>query len=83
MLYDSIQFWGIHLIWWIAPTLFLVGIFVLSGLRGQIEEEVCPMEILTSRYAEGKIDAAEYVRQKKYIRNNSVNKNFVRMVKAE
>ena len=85
MLYDNFQFWGIHLIWWIASILFLIGIFALSTLRGQQKkEELSPLDIITRQYAEGIIDAEEYIRKKKYFQNStSVDDDFARMMNAK
>jgi putative membrane protein len=81
MLYDNFQFWGVHLIWWVASILFLIGIFALSTIKGQQKEKLTPMDVLTSQYAEGKIEAEEYIKRKKYLQNsNNPDEDFARMM---
>jgi putative membrane protein len=84
MLYDNFQFWGVHLIWWIASILLLIGIFALSTLKGQKKEKQSPLDVLTSQYAEGIIDSEEYISKKKYLQNSSsVDEDFARIMNVK
>ena len=79
MLYEHFQFWGIHLIWWIASILFLIGVFTLSTLKRHQKES--PLDILTRQYAEGIIEAEEYIKKKKQLQNNnSIDEDFARVI---
>jgi putative membrane protein len=82
MIYDHFPFWGVHLMWWMTSILFLIVVFALSTVKRQQKES--PLDILTKQYAEGIIEAEEYIKKKKQLpNNNSVDEDFARVMNIQ
>lgn len=65
MNYDTYDFIGMHLLWWVLWILLLVWIFATPyHIPGQRAKKETPLEILKRRFALGEIDGRDYDRMK-------------------
>jgi putative membrane protein len=68
MVYENYQFWGMHLVWWIAWIFLLFWIFATPyNIPGQRTKKESPLDILKKRFAAGQITNEEYQEKKKIL----------------
>lgn len=71
MYYNNYQFWGMHLIWWLAWGIILFWIFATPyTIPGQRSRKDSPLDILKKRFVSGEINKEEYQEMKKIIEEN-------------
>lgn len=70
MMYNSYDFWGMHLIWWVIWFVLIIWIFATPyDIPGQKSKKDSPLDILKKRYAAGTIDTEEFKERKKHLQN--------------
>lgn len=68
MFYNSYEFWGMHLVWWLVWLVLFIWVFITPyDIPGQRTRKDSPLGILKKRYAAGNISHEEYLKRKKLL----------------
>jgi putative membrane protein len=63
-----LDFWGMHLVWWIVWLVLLYWIFAVPyNIPGQRSKKDTPLDILKKRFAQGEINKEEFLEAKKLL----------------